>query len=417
MVLDLWCMQDYWDDRACLHCPSSTNTSPPLTKLSAEEIDYGYQTSLASIRAAQEQHLLCSRSRRGISNISSEFSTFLATSARPGRDTWETCTDMEVLVFLEGHYLADHEGRDGGLVAPSTLRQAVSHLSRCFSKYQRTGPWTVLPGTELCLGCPTSSQEVADFLTMFCEQRTSAGYSEMSATPLLGSHYEQLMDGMLVDYNSLAAAWSRDGGTGADLVRCARDGAMFSCLWHSCRRGQDVLNLVWEGLHDHTTQEGLISCWLAAARSGKSCLVPACVLASPRQTKTEHTTRPGTLVFQREPPERSAFCACTWLARLVTVAVACQAPCSWVGPIFLGFTTRDSGVLSSSALGRCLYRACGRHLNSVTGGRRHYSPHSFRRGRLQHEHSRGVAPDELMALAGLRSREILYRYLDLGRHL
>jgi hypothetical protein len=37
------------------------------------------------------------RRRRGVVSVAQDFTTFLSTRARPGRDTWEMCTDVEVL--------------------------------------------------------------------------------------------------------------------------------------------------------------------------------------------------------------------------------------------------------------------------------------------------------------------------------
>jgi hypothetical protein len=92
--------------------------------------------------------------QRGLANVDQEFPTFLATSAKPGRDTWQTCTDVDVLVFLQRHYSPYQEGHDGGSVAPSTLQKAVALLSRLFIREKRSGPWTAVHGTTTTLHCP-----------------------------------------------------------------------------------------------------------------------------------------------------------------------------------------------------------------------------------------------------------------------
>jgi hypothetical protein len=178
-----------------------------------------------------------------------------------------------------------------------------------------------------------------------------------------------------------------------------------------------VLNLVWEGIFSNVSKEPILRTWLPQATGGIPCQVPAGLLAIPQRTKTERSGRPSTQHLPCEPPARGAYCAPTWLARLVATVVSTRTPNSWAGPVFTGFCPRNSGVISPSALAQRWGRAVSRHLPLNRAGAGAYTLHSFRRGRLQYEHARGMAHDDLMQLAGLSSREILKRYLDQGRHL
>lgn len=91
-----------------------------------------YAEGLQELQEALSSDYLSTRMRRGVASVAQEFATFLSTRARPGRDTWDTCTDVEVLLFLQRQYLRQHTGRDGGAIAPSTLQTAVSHLAWSF---------------------------------------------------------------------------------------------------------------------------------------------------------------------------------------------------------------------------------------------------------------------------------------------
>jgi hypothetical protein len=48
--------------------------------------------------------------RQAISSVALKFEDFLSSYNAPVRDTWATCTDIEILVFLEHCCLVRHEG-------------------------------------------------------------------------------------------------------------------------------------------------------------------------------------------------------------------------------------------------------------------------------------------------------------------
>ena len=57
-----------------------------------------------------------------------EFVAYLQDFGEDGRNTLESCTDLEVVVFLEGHNRMTHEGHDWADIAGSTLSKAGTQL-------------------------------------------------------------------------------------------------------------------------------------------------------------------------------------------------------------------------------------------------------------------------------------------------
>jgi hypothetical protein len=175
----------------------------------------------------------------------------------------------------------------------------------------------VLPGTTIMLGNPTDCLDVKDFVQMYSEVSQSAGYLKSSVVPLLAQHYEQLMEGLFAEYHAAAAAWTAGSPPEAEVVLLARDAAAFACLWHSCRCGQDVLNLAWETLYAGSTEQPSSSSWLTQTGAGLLCQLPPYLMAIPLRTKTECTCQPQTLWLWRE---WALYCACYWLAPLAATA-------------------------------------------------------------------------------------------------
>jgi hypothetical protein len=137
----------------------------------------------------------------------------------------------------------------------------------------------VLPGTTIMFGNPTDCLDVKDFVQMYSEVSQSAGYLKSSVVPLLAQHYEQLMEGLFAEYHAAAAAWTAGNSPEAEGVLLARDAAAFACLWHSCRCGQDVLNLAWETLYAGSTEQPRSSSWLTQTGAGLLCQLPPYLMA------------------------------------------------------------------------------------------------------------------------------------------
>lgn len=362
--------------------------------------------------ARERSSYLSARTRRGLDSIADEFTVFLAGMADSERGSWAGCTDLDVYVFLEAYYLPRHEGKYGGDVAPSTLRRAVSSLRTAFERACRSGPWTVAAGGRLCFGNPASSAVISELLDMYARSAQEVGYCEVSARPLQAADLALLLAG-LADEAARARVLCDDR---SHQLLC-RDSAFFSCLWSTCRRGQDVLRVEWSGIFDAADETLIAPAWLSAARAGSALALPVCLLVVPMSTKTEKGRRPGTLVV---PATGDAACPVAALARLLAASVRLGWPAAGLGPVFSGFSARDSVAVSSTAMAARLVRAAGVHSLSgaaAASGLKAYTLHSFRRGRLQYEHARGMSHDQLRSLAGIKTEEVLMRYLDTGRHL
>ena len=113
------------------------------------------------------------------------------------------------------------------------------------------------------------------------------------------------------------------------------------------------------------------------------------------------------------------MCAVKALGWLYAVLVAAGRSVGADDYVFAGYTVRDSGALSPSALQLWFKRAVQRHVSEELGaGGKGLTMHSFRRGRLQHErHENGWSLDDLKLLAGIKDVGVLQTYLDRGRHL
>jgi hypothetical protein len=127
-----------------------------MPKRSQVEVGDKYSVTLHDLGVALQQPHRRVRNRRGLASLGQEFATFLAISAIPGLDIWQTCADMHVLVFLQCHYLPSHEGQNGGSVAPSTLQNAVALLSRLFIQEQHF-PGPCCPAPLPCWATPRTA--------------------------------------------------------------------------------------------------------------------------------------------------------------------------------------------------------------------------------------------------------------------
>ena len=220
--------------------------APTPVKRSAEECDAEAASALAAIGAHSRRSLFCNRQQSALEAIVREYDAYLAELTRPGRDTWDNCTPIEVQVFFEAHWLESHRGVNGGDVVPSTLRKAVSMLRRAFNMRGRTGPYISLPQTAHS-GNPCDHPDIEDFLTTYDHDANEAGVKEVSATPLPAADYERLMHGLERDIVTEWAQLARGCGNAQTATTLGRDAAAFSLMWGSARRASDVLEVSWDG--------------------------------------------------------------------------------------------------------------------------------------------------------------------------
>lgn len=412
-------MQDYWAEAEALTGPRRAR--PPASsagKRSAADCEREAADALAAIAARQHKFLLCGRNQSALDSIVAEFEQYLTELDNPGRDTWATCTDLEVLVFLEAHYLQNHDGAYGGDVAPGTLTKAVSTLRRAFNMRHRGGPWISEPGLGAPRGNPCDSLAVGDFQTSYGKAAQEAGVHEVSATPLPLQQFVALMHGLEHEIDAEWDAVVRGIGSEARVVRLCRDAAALSVLWASCRRGSDALNATWAGLHT-AEYAAIVPAWLAHMRAcGEVWPLGGDLLAVPVSTKTEKARRAGTWDLPATSHQGyGATCAVRQLQYLLGALHCARWPQPGTGYIFQGYCGRYNGVIGSTALAARLTRALDAYGVRPPVGVRQYTLHSFRRGRLQHEEAQGVPHAQLMRLSGIKSMDTLMRYLDKGRHL
>ena len=388
----------------------SMSALPPPAPYTAAERAAAARASLSQLALEQQQHLFHKRTQAALQSVVGLFSQYLQQHAVDGRNTWATATDIEVLLFAKDHWVTTHRVRNSSAPAASTLATMLSCLKRAFRARNRTRHWD---GT--LQSNPVESLLVRDYQTLFALRNKSNGVMEKSAVPLLKSVYLALMDN-LADQLHEAASQPSWCYRNYDVLLLARDSAAFALLWHSARRGQDILNVEWPRIACDLDGTPVGELWASSLEESPA---PEKLYVLPTRTKTETTQRPQTWVIPRLPPGEERYCAVDRLLQLFRLARAAGVKGFDQGSVFTGFSARTPGVLSASGLAQRLKRVLNRLPESLRlgAGGREYTLHSFRRGRMQHEHGEGMPTTQLMELAGLRTFEVAQRYLDVGRHL
>lgn len=408
--------QAYWQDVECTLHPAVDlvrGASGGSRRSAAERAEHQRQT-MQAVGAFTRTHAHPAASEQRYVALVAEFVAYLREFGADGRNSLESCTDIEVLVFFEGHYRGAHEGRECDEVAGSTLVKAVGQLRRAFVERGRDGPWACMEGGCVPTGNPADSIRVTSYVLAYQKYCVEEGRQEQSAAPMKLAQYVALMEGLKAELDQA----TREGRAGSEqdaqkVIRLARDAAAFALIWQSCRRGADVLSVQWGGLFSETgvpmLQEwGRLEC-------PNECGVQRMYVV-PRKTKTEQTTRPSTQVIPAETSDKAHLCAVKTLGWLYVILVAYGRSVSAEDYVFSGYSNRDSGALTSSALLLRLKRAVQLYVEQDGG--KGLTVHSFRRGRLQYErYERLVGLEELGLLAGIKDLGVLHRYLDRGRHL
>ena len=167
-----------------------------------------------------------------------QFELFLRRFKGHPAASWHACTPELVLTHLRTD-VAGRSGRSGGAIAASTLRQCVSNLSMCFARRGLAKPWDELVST----GNPVLSQTVRGHVEVMERQQHAAPRQSHSTS--CGGCYSIWIPAPLRRW-SVTTAW---------IGRAAlRDACMVALLWHSCRRGADLLRLgVTSMLRDATS--------------------------------------------------------------------------------------------------------------------------------------------------------------------
>ena len=413
------CVQEYWEQRSAFValCQPQFSLAAVGVKRSAEECAAQRDAVLQRVAQRRRGLQFSPGHQSALDRIIAEFCTFLAGYNSPGTDTVATCTPIEVLIFLEEYYLPQHSGRNNGGVMPGTFDKAIGLLARAFEMQGRSGPWLAQRGLAP-LGNPCKSDEIEAQQQCYAKEAADDGVAEYSATPLRIEDYRRLMHGLYGEVTAQLGLYLRGQLARSQFWLAARDAAMFSSLWASARRGQDILRQHWQGI---ATAE-----WARAADTFCACYdadvtkigpaVPT-LFSTPRRTKTEAGSRAQSWEYRARPPTRVRECAVDNLFTLYSVSRLLRCHHFEQGYVFVGTTSKSAGAITSSAIANRLASALTKHGISAPGDTRQYTVHSFRRGRLQYERRRGKSYDQLMHLAGISDVKTLKRYLDEGRHM
>jgi integrase len=299
-------------------------------------------------------------------------------------------------------------------VAGSTLAKAVTELRRAFEERCRSGPWDFPPGASSPRGNPTNSIRVTDYVRAYQKYCHLVGIQERSAIPLPYEKYLALLRGVGEEITEELQKVVARTGREYTLLLLLRDAAAFSLMWHSSRRGADVLSVQWGGIYDGATDLPVWSRWL----DGASPWLPEKIYVVPYKTKSEQVGRPATQVVKAWEEDWDC-CAIQCLSYYCRALVQAGHVVSASDYVFTGLTRRNPGPIAADALQLRLKRALGVHAVRPRGSAdRGFTLHSFRRGRLQHEfYENKMRVEDLQQLAGIKELGVLQRYLDEGRHL
>ena len=307
-----------------------------------------------------------------------------------------------MLTYLR-NIVSTRAGRGGSGLAASTLRQYVSNLSSCFCKLGRSEPWDDL---ARC-GNPVASQMVRNHVEMVERGQHAAGRRECSAQPIPRAAVIQLLRHL--DEAAAAALRDRDQ---LEQLRCARDSALVALLWHSCRRGADLLRMHWCHAYAQGTRSLVTDLWQSPASAG---VLPTGLHITLDELKNVKRQRPLTIVISTEAGEGAVSCAVRRLQVLYTVQRTFAEPVSL--PVFCGYRTvrPPRTALTPSGFSNRFDQLVD--VVFAATGTDAYTVHSFRRGRMQYERDHGHSVSDIMQLADLRTESVAHMYLDPGRHL
>lgn len=363
----------------------------------------------AALAAAVREHVADERkylrSARTVSNIDrahAEFSNFLIPWRTHPSGHWATCTPEVVLYYLRT-VLSQRTGRSGGELSAATLRQQVSNLSSCFIKLGREQPWDELAGC----GNPVASSLVRNHVEMAERRQHAAGQRECSAVPVpidavttLLRHLDGAEAAAVAQHNRL------------EQLRCARDAAMIALLWHSSRRGADLLRLRWHHVHDRGTDELAVLSWGADT----SVAPTSGVHITLDEVKNVKRLRPLTIVVPVQSAALAHTCAVRRLQHLFRSQRQADERDQQV--VFCSYRTVQpphSALSASGFANRFDKLVSAAFVDSPAAPA--YTVHGIRRGRMQFEAARGTSVAGIMQLAGLSTESVALMYLDPGRHL
>ena len=250
-------------------------------------------------------------------------------------------------------------------------------------------------------GNPTKSAVITDLKRGYHNWAFEAGYVRKPATPIPETELQHLLSHMRQQILSSSSQ--------AEKCLLARDGSLFSMLWHTAFRGAEVCKLQLADLVNVSDNSPA-----AAVLSLHSALPTGHFISvHPYGTKTQHTAHAGSAILQYTPEDIT--CPLLWLSFSIALAASSTQPIqSWL------FRNMDSHCqkfreepISSSALNNRLTH----HLKAA-GIYHGQTPHGMRRGHIQHlHHQQYLSLAAASSKAGIRTLAVAAMYADSHSHV
>jgi Phage integrase family len=382
-------------------------TAVPSLKLAPGEYQQLVDATLAEAADLENDHLRGDKARKLLQRTTAEFEGLLATAYDDVPTAWKQCTPADVLVYLVKIVPVLHKGASGGPVVATTLEGIRSSLSRCFLLRERGGAWDAVRGS----GNPARAHCVSSYLEAYRRERHSKGDRETSAVPVSAAKYQALMDAVTENVERETADLRHAPGVPAELSRLLRDAALFSFLWHSKRRGQDVLEHKWSGMY---LQCGTDLVHVSEAWTGgplyREQRCTHRLVCQPDRVKTAQAKRPASVLVAPVPLERPEYCAVQWLRTYFTWQLDNGQDVSGDQAVF--HSSRAGSALTSQAVSNRFKTLLKRY--ELDDGE---TVHGLRRGAMQDAVANGVSINTVMQQASMVTPEVCAKYLDVGRHL
>jgi len=367
--------------------------SQQLTQEAAAELyQQGMQILLElDSRSVQESYFMRQQ------QTSMEFQQWL--SRLPWNRDMYTCISEDVAFFCTTSYLQQHTGTAtpiGMICAPSSLDTMLSCLSSSFDKIGRTAAW----GSKALQGNPIKSDVIADMKRGYHNWSFEAGYSRKPATPIPFTELQQLLAHLHQQITSSSTS-------PAEKALLARDGSLFSMMWHTSMRGGDVSRLQLADIV-HATDNTPVLSWIAQPGINPDGHFFS---VHPYGTKTQHSAHAGSAILQYTLADST--CPIQWLSMHMQQAINLHQPItSWL------YRTLDShskhftqAPLSSSALNNRL----STHLKAANMYQGQ-TPHGMRRGQHLH-HQQYMSLAAASSNAGIKTLSVAAMYADSHSHM
>ena len=383
--------------------PALTAPSASLPLLSEAAASSLYSHTLQTATAVSRSSVSAG-SRQKRDSIMLELSQFLSRLPGTPPPSLHTCSPLDVVVFLQGHYCLLHAGSitPGQLhvMAPGSLKNAVSALSQGFQELARCGPWN--PATNH--GNPVDSFPVSQWRRGYCNLASQAGYVSRGALELT----ENKVGAMLLRLQDLISTTSH--ALTASLH--ARDGFAISLLWSTGSRGINACQA-------RCAEFQLPSSDSTASQAALPYIYPEFQLTEGQaveyipsflKTVSGPNSESMELLVQPEPfmdPLR-------WLHLVMQTAAHCQWPITDhlvrpMNPSHSGY--QPSSLTTKSMQARVVQLLESMHMYAGE------TMHSFRRGRAQDMHRTGHSLDAICHRLLNKSKAVVQRhYLPAGRY-